>query len=1561
MADTNDFIINITGEINEAETKRRIQEALAKIAPNVAVNIQTTGTQQAVSNINDVSKAIGTTAAVSVEAVKQIENVVKKLIDTTEQLDKSLTNIRIATGDTFTNALDLMKNLSGNGVDLGATTSEMAAGVETWLRQGKSLEQAQALNEETIRFSKVSKKSAEDSAKYLTALSKSYHVLDDDISQITDKLTAIDSNAAVNAGALADGMSKVATTASMAGVSFDDLAAMITTVTEITQQSANSIGNAFKTIFTRMSDIKGGKLQLIDDDGTTEILSDVELTLKNVGIDLRATVNEYNSYSEVLENLADKWDSLSQVQQNALSKAFAGTRQTETFRVLMENYDNVSKYAKIAADSAGSSAEKFNAYLDSVEAKSNSLQAAFEGLTLDIISPESIANVLELTTEITEFLDKTNLAKSALEGIAAGGAVSGLSALVNVVSKAANGMSAFGNALELARSDMSTDEFAQLLNVTKGLSAAQLKAVLSTESLTDAQRMQILTNTGLSEAEARAKLQTLGLSTAENAATASTFSLSGAVKGLWATLSANPVGLVITAVTACAMAFNALKDAQQKAAGKAKEQAEQSRQSAESIKTESAKLDELIAKYKELSESSTFDSPETRSEVRDIQSEITKLVGQQADNLDLVNGQLDDELKKLKEIEQQERDKLIRDQRTAYLDAASQADSTTYHKGSSYIDWAYGSNQITIDGDNGKIRKQITEIVNKAFEDNEIDANVNIQGHDFDKFLSFNFADDSTLRDRINGIETALQALENDTDFDTSTSELYRELSNAQKELQDVLDKQEQAANDLLETLTVNIAVEGQTDVDSLESYKEYRQNIIDSLAKDDTISNAMSEGVLSTDRIETYVDSYLSGIDSISDYYNQWVNSVKADDTIRHTIEEERAKAQAQLESLPKLKLSELFDIENKNGDKFSDTIKKYREDVDKLKTAYDKFKSGELTDTDFAKLIEAFPMLANRADDLDTAISELLNDMNGSLLLDFADKFSRLGTSEDRQQLIAYRDTLLSLSEFADTADSFDISDYTKQIDGITSSVDKLRTAYDSISNGTISDKDMLSLIKDFPELAPFIDDTDKLQQKISKLAKTQPKELIASLEKLKENLTDKTQISSIEKLIDSLKRLSELDTAAGIDGTKEAVSQLEKSIALIDLETESIKRKRSAQQSYLDSLNAEKTQLEELANNYKTAADTIRSAIDSEIGSLEREKSAIEETYNKQIEALRTENEERERANDLREKAIALEKAKNTKERVYTGHGWEVQTNKEQLAKAQKEYDKSVNESRIAELEKERDSKTSPIDEQIAEYNKYKELWNEAIDSYKNAQDEMTTSALLGSNWREDIANKDIGVLNTFTGNYESCQYRLHNVIEPQIKDVQNTINAYDSQITAQNELKSAQQNYLDFYKNYSSEFAKATDEQAEAVKRLNEAILRGMSGNVISKLFDIAFRSIKGYSEGGVNTETGLAMLHGTKQKSEVTFNAEDAKKLYDMIHGTGTAQLTNRTIRNIVDNAVQTTRNNAEIINNSRMGDENNYYSWNITGTVQTDNYETFKGYLDRYVRETNMNRLVGKR
>lgn len=133
----------------------------------------------------------------------------------------------------------------------------------------------------------------------------------------------------------------------------------------------STVGTAMKSILTRMTNIKAGKLELVDEDGTTEKLSDVEATLANVGINLRKTMTEYNSASDVLDALASKWDTLNQAQQNAIAISFSGQRMQNQFRVLMENYDRVQKYTDVAANSEGSGEQKFDLYLEGLEAKTN--------------------------------------------------------------------------------------------------------------------------------------------------------------------------------------------------------------------------------------------------------------------------------------------------------------------------------------------------------------------------------------------------------------------------------------------------------------------------------------------------------------------------------------------------------------------------------------------------------------------------------------------------------------------------------------------------------------------------------------------------------------------------------------------------------------------------------------------------------------------------------------------------------------------------------------------------------------------------------------------------------------------------------------------------------------------------------------------------------------------------------------------------------------------------------------------------------------------------------------
>ena len=585
------------------------------------------------------------------DAIYKIGDAGREVIGTVRELNDSLVSLQMATGEDYATVKNLMENYNELGQDLGTITTDVASGADAWLRQGKSLEETNTLLKDSIVLSKVSGLDAEDSTKYLTASMNGYNVAVDKVMSIVDKISGVDLESATDAGGLAEAMSRVATTANTAGVSMDKLLGYIASVGEITQQSMPTLGTAFKSIFARMSDIKAQNYELVDEDGTVELLSDVESSLKKVGIDLRKTVTEYNSYSDVLDNLAAKWNTLNQVQQNEIVKAFAGTRQQEVFRTLMVHYDRAQKYAEVAANSEGTAEKKFNDnYLSSLEAKTNALKASFESLSSSLVSDQMYSWALDGAKAVTDFTEKTNILKGALAGIGTAGTLFALKQLVLGFGSAMEEFSNLGNAMTMLKSGSNiTSNMSQLLNLTQGLSKSQTALVLSSTELNAAQRMAILMNQGLSESEAQAALSTMGLSAAEGTATASTMSLGSAMKGLLATLAANPIFLITTAVTVGVAAWQSYNQSVQEAMQETKDSAAQ-------LEERNHSLDSNIQKVQELKESlasGTLTEQEAynaKSQLLDIQSQLSDSYGSQADGIDLVNGKLDEQIEKMQQL-----------------------------------------------------------------------------------------------------------------------------------------------------------------------------------------------------------------------------------------------------------------------------------------------------------------------------------------------------------------------------------------------------------------------------------------------------------------------------------------------------------------------------------------------------------------------------------------------------------------------------------------------------------------------------------------------------------------------------------------------------------------------------------------------------------------------------------------------------------------------------------------------------------------------------------------------
>lgn len=250
-----------------------------------------------------------------------------------------------------------------------------------------------------MTLSKVGAIESSEATELLTSSLNGYKLEAQDAMSVVDKISSIDLAAATSSYELATALARTANSANDAGVSFDKLLAMIGTVSSVTRKSASTIGESFKTIFARMGNVAAGK----DTDDMGEPLNDVEKTLNKMGIALRTNTGEWRNFETVLDEVAEKWEKFNSTEQSQVATAIAGVRQQENFRALMGNWDEVSRLAGVAADSTGSASKRMEIYLDSVEAKTNNLKAAWENFVMSLNQSESYKSFLDM---LTNLLDK---------------------------------------------------------------------------------------------------------------------------------------------------------------------------------------------------------------------------------------------------------------------------------------------------------------------------------------------------------------------------------------------------------------------------------------------------------------------------------------------------------------------------------------------------------------------------------------------------------------------------------------------------------------------------------------------------------------------------------------------------------------------------------------------------------------------------------------------------------------------------------------------------------------------------------------------------------------------------------------------------------------------------------------------------------------------------------------------------------------------------------------------------------------------------------------------------
>ena len=182
-------------------------------------------------------------------------------------------------------------------------------------------------------------------------------------------------------------------------------------------------------MFARFQDIKNGALE---GEGA---INNVEAALSRVTLAsgeqmsiMNRQTGEFKDFSEVIEQLSTRWDSLNEMEQANIVKAFAGVRQRESFLALMENQETMHYLLAEAIGAEGLAADRFSIYLEGLEAAQNKATAAWEGMVQATIEGDLVKTFYEASASVSEFITSLGGLDTVLIGVAAGLIVYGLAA-----------------------------------------------------------------------------------------------------------------------------------------------------------------------------------------------------------------------------------------------------------------------------------------------------------------------------------------------------------------------------------------------------------------------------------------------------------------------------------------------------------------------------------------------------------------------------------------------------------------------------------------------------------------------------------------------------------------------------------------------------------------------------------------------------------------------------------------------------------------------------------------------------------------------------------------------------------------------------------------------------------------------------------------------------------------------------------------------------------------------------------------------------------------------------
>lgn len=378
--------------------------------------------------------------AIAMAGVAMVKQGLREVYNNVLELDTAVTELKKVSSMTGEEMNSYLERTATNARELGASISDLVTSTADWKRLGYSDEDSEELARVAALMANVGDgiDNATTASSYLISTMQGFGLVADDAEHLLDCMNQIANTEPVSMEDLGIIMQKSSAAMSAAGNTYQETLAMASALNGVLQDSETS-GTYLKTLsmYLRASKTDAENAGIATD-GMASSVSELRSELKQLaGVDVMKDDNTFKSTYQIMKELSEVWKDLSDTTQANITELISGKRGGQGTSALLNNFSVAEDAMKQALNSSGSAMRENETYMQSLQAKLNQLDSAFQKFSTDLMKSDIPKFFVDLATVFVDGADNAVKFAGALPTLTA--AISGVLSVMQMSGKLKNG------------------------------------------------------------------------------------------------------------------------------------------------------------------------------------------------------------------------------------------------------------------------------------------------------------------------------------------------------------------------------------------------------------------------------------------------------------------------------------------------------------------------------------------------------------------------------------------------------------------------------------------------------------------------------------------------------------------------------------------------------------------------------------------------------------------------------------------------------------------------------------------------------------------------------------------------------------------------------------------------------------------------------------------------------------------------------------------------------------------------------------------------------------------